>query len=127
MNPFISSTVAKAIPEHKRASYWHSAKPKRFNIKKTCTRAIILSALLPILVHAIDINQASVDELKSVRGIGAKTAELIVAERTRGGSFESITDLSERVKGIGPKKAAALQDAGLVVSTPNKPKLPHSN
>ena len=36
-------------------------------------------------------------------------------ERERAGAFESLDDLAERVRGIGPKKAKALQAAGLTV------------
>lgn len=66
---------------------------------------------------AVDVNVATLDQLRSIKGIGPKTAELIIEERTRAGRYESIEDLSERVKGIGPKKAATMQSAGLRVGT----------
>lgn len=64
---------------------------------------------------AVNVNSASAQQLESITGIGPKTAQIIIDERTRGGSFESFDDLAERVKGIGPKKARALQAAGLTV------------
>ena len=67
------------------------------------------------LAHAVDVNTATVDQLRAVRGIGPKTAQLIIEERTRGGKYESFDDFSERVKGIGPKKSAVLQASGLTV------------
>lgn len=74
---------------------------------------------------AVNVNSAGAQELETITGIGPKTAQTIVEERNRGGSFESFEDLSERVKGIGPKKAKSLQAAGLVVgpggSTPKAP------
>ena len=63
--------------------------------------------------RAVDVNVATLEQLREVRGIGPKTAQIIIDERGRGGRFESFSDLSDRVKGIGPKKAAALQAAGL--------------
>lgn len=80
--------------------------------------AVTAAALfVPHNAYAIDVNQANLDQLKSVRGIGSKTAQVIIDERKRGGDFESFSDLSDRVKGIGPKKAAALQQAGLTLGT----------
>lgn len=67
------------------------------------------------LAHAVDVNTATADQLRAVRGIGPKTAQLIIEERTRGGKYESFDDFSERVKGIGPKKSAVLQASGLTV------------
>jgi len=65
--------------------------------------------------HALDVNQANAQQLETIRGIGPRTAEVIIAERERGGKFESFEDLAERVRGIGQKKAQALQAAGLQV------------
>lgn len=64
---------------------------------------------------ALDLNTATEAQLKGVRGIGPKTAQIILEERERGGRYESFSDLSDRVKGIGPKKAGALQAAGLAI------------
>jgi len=79
--------------------------------------ALFLSGVLlaPPAAFAVDVNSASPEQLQTVRGIGPKTAQTIIAERDRGGRYQSITDLSERVKGIGPKRAAAMQAAGLSV------------
>ena len=73
-------------------------------------------ALAPAGAGAIDLNTASAQELQTVRGIGSKTAEVIVQERTRGGRFLSLQDLSDRVRGIGPKRLQSLQAAGLTVA-----------
>ncbi|EJO30814.1 hypothetical protein [Achromobacter marplatensis] len=50
--------------------------------------------------NALDVNQASAQQLEGIRGIGPRTAEIIVGER---------------VRGIGLKKAQALESAGLQV------------
>lgn len=77
--------------------------------------ALLVALLLPGMTLAVDINSATPQQLQEIKGIGPKTAVIIIEERERGGRFESFADISERVKGIGPKKAAALQAAGLTV------------
>lgn len=64
---------------------------------------------------AVDLNTATLDQLQSVRGIGPKTARIILEERTRAGHYRSFTDLSDRVRGIGPRRARSLQAAGLTL------------
>ena len=53
------------------------------------------------------LNQASVEDLRKLPGIGAKRAEAIVALRERLGKFKRVSDLM-RVKGIGPKRLKQL-------------------
>ncbi|WP_223264783.1 ComEA family DNA-binding protein [Achromobacter spanius] len=65
--------------------------------------------------RAVDVNQATAQQLETIRGIGPRTAEIIINERDRGGRFDSFEDLAERVRGIGEKKAQALKAAGLQV------------
>jgi competence ComEA-like helix-hairpin-helix protein len=55
----------------------------------------------------IDINSADVRTLARLPGIGAELARRIIAERSTNGPFVSLTDL-QRVRGIGPRKAAML-------------------
>ncbi|HLR12913.1 MAG TPA: helix-hairpin-helix domain-containing protein [Burkholderiaceae bacterium] len=76
---------------------------------------VLASLVLPGAANAVDVNQASETELTSLKGIGPKTAQSILSERQRGGPYASLIDLSERVKGIGPKKLASLKEAGLMV------------
>lgn len=76
--------------------------------------AMVLSvAVFP--ASALDLNLASAAELQQIKGIGPKTAENIIAERDRGGAFDSLQDLSDRVKGIGPKRVNGLEASGLKV------------
>lgn len=74
-----------------------------------------LNLAVPGLAEAMDVNVATLEQLRTVRGIGPKTAQIIIEERTRGGKYESFEDLSDRVKGIGAKKAAALKASGLTL------------
>jgi competence ComEA-like helix-hairpin-helix protein len=57
----------------------------------------------------VAINRASARDLEALPGIGPSLAERIVEERKKAGPFRSPRDLV-RVKGIGPKKQAAIQD-----------------
>lgn len=72
-------------------------------------------SLATLSVSALDLNQASVVELRQIKGIGPKTAENIISERSRGGPFDSLQDLADRVKGIGPKRLDSLEASGLKV------------
>lgn len=72
---------------------------------------------LPSQVAALDLNVADSSQLQKLPGIGPKTAEMIVQERERGGAFTSLEDLSDRVRGIGPKRLESLQEAGLQVKS----------
>ncbi len=56
----------------------------------------------------VNINTASVDELKTLSGVGESTAKAIVEDRTNNGPFASKEDLM-RVSGIGEKKYAKLE------------------
>jgi competence protein ComEA len=50
----------------------------------------------------IDLNTSSLDELLTLKGIGQKKAEAIVAYRDKFGGFSTIDELSN-IKGIGEK------------------------
>ena len=65
---------------------------------------------------SVDVNVASTKTLESVKGIGAVTAQRIVAERARG-PYESLEHLSERLSGIGAKRIQKLKSAGLCAGT----------
>jgi competence protein ComEA len=65
--------------------------------------------------QALDVNTASARQLESLRGIGPRTAKMIVHERSRAGAFESMEDLSDRVRGLGERRVSALRQAGLEV------------
>lgn len=79
-----------------------------------CSVCVFL-ALVAVDASALDLNQASQAELQEIKGIGPKTAARILEERQRGGPFESMQDLSDRVKGIGAKRITQLQASGLQV------------
>ena len=49
----------------------------------------------------ISLNQASVEQLQQLQGVGLKKAQAIVAYRQKQGAFKSIDEL-QQVTGIGP-------------------------
>jgi competence protein ComEA len=57
----------------------------------------------------VSLNSASKAELDSLPGIGPATAAKIIQYREEHGGFSSIEELLD-VKGIGPKKLAAMRD-----------------
>lgn len=61
----------------------------------------------------IDLNQAGVDELVRLPGVGPSIAAAIVAYRDRRGPFASVDALLD-VPGIGPAKLEALRDQATV-------------
>lgn len=55
----------------------------------------------------IDVNSADQRALARLPGIGTELARRIIEERNQNGHFVNLTDL-QRVRGIGPRKAAML-------------------
>ena len=72
----------------------------------------------------VNVNTADAKTIAaSLKGVGIKKAEAIVADRTKNGAFKSADDL-KRVSGIGEKTVAAnkadilLADSAVAKSTP---------
>lgn len=65
---------------------------------------------IPIIQETvcISINYAEVDELITVKGIGPKTAESMIAYRNEFGKFQKLEDLLA-IRGIGEKKLEAMR------------------
>ena len=63
------------------------------------TKAKAKDAAAPKLM--VNINTATKDELKALKGIGDTRAQDIIDYRKKNGDFKSVDDL-EKVKGIGP-------------------------
>ncbi len=57
----------------------------------------------------VSLNQADLEELKTLPGIGKATAEKIIEYREEKGAFESIDDLM-KVKGIGKNKFEKIKE-----------------
>ena len=57
----------------------------------------------------VDITKATIQELVKLKGIGKKSAELIIEYREKHGKFEKVEDIM-KVKGIGQKKFETMKD-----------------
>ncbi len=68
---------------------------------------IISSPTSVVNPSIVNVNTASIQQLKSLPGIGEKTAQAIIIERQKR-PFTSLEDL-ERVSGIGAKKLVKLR------------------
>jgi competence protein ComEA len=84
-------------------------------IKKIGVMALVLTVLtcwIGIAIAAdglVNINTATVKQLKAIPGIGKKTAERIVQYREKNGPFKTKKDI-QKVKGIGLKKFEKFKD-----------------
>ena len=77
--------------------------------------AALMWLLLPLPVWAaVNVNTATPDELRTVRGIGPAIAQRIIEERGKG-PFKSLDDLQARVRGIGEATARKFAAGGLTV------------
>jgi len=82
-------------------------------------KAVVVSLFLAVAslsayAEPVDINTANAMTIsKSLKGIGIKKAEAIVAYRDKHGKFKSVDDLA-KVKGIG-KKTIAMNKANLSI------------
>ena len=78
---------------------------------------VTLAALLVSLASfaAVDVNTASEAELDGVKGIGPALSGRILKAREQG-PFNDWADLMQRVKGIQPRSARQLTEAGLSVN-----------
>ncbi len=64
---------------------------------------------LLIEAKSVNINQASLEELMKLKGVGPVLAHRIIEYRRQNGFFQSKEGL-KKVKGIGPKKFDAIKD-----------------
>jgi competence protein ComEA len=84
-------------------------------VKKLMLAVAAMLVTMGFAFAQVDVNKADAAALDSVKGIGPKTAKLIIDERTKGGAFKDWADLETRVKGVGAKNAKKMSAAGLQV------------
>jgi len=129
MNPFLHDPVATPLsvphPVARHPPHWPlvgprqpgraAAPPARRPLARAVGRLAVAGGLglATLPAHALDVNAATAEQLESLRGVGPRTAQVILQERERAGPFESLEDLSDRVRGIGRKRLERLQAAGL--------------
>lgn len=77
--------------------------------------AAITAVLFTGLAWAqVDLNKATEIDLDGLNGVGPALTRELMTERQKA-PFQDWTDVMQRVKGIGPKKAASLSAQGLRV------------
>lgn len=86
------------------------------HLKKAVTLCLVIGVVMALAlplwaeeVAKVNINQASVEELAQLKGIGLKYAERIVEYREKHGAFEKAEDIMN-VSGIGPKTFEEIKD-----------------
>jgi competence protein ComEA len=77
--------------------------------------ASLLVAATTLAMAAVDVNEATVADLDSIKGIGPGTSAKILEER-KSARFKDWDDFIQRVSGIGEKRAARLSEEGLTVN-----------
>lgn len=85
-------------------------------LKKIVFTVVTLLASMSFAFADVDVNKADQAALDGIKGIGPAKSKAILAERAKGGNFKDWSDFETRIKGIGPKNAVKLSDAGLTVN-----------
>jgi len=73
-----------------------------FNTNLALADTAVAKAAVTAEEHVVHLNKSTVEDLVTLKGIGQKKAEAIVAYREQIGGFKSVDDLT-KVKGIGVK------------------------
>ena len=80
------------------------------NKKDTNTKNILQSSMVNNIVNdVININQAGIEELVTLSGIGESIAQDIINYRSKNGSFKKKEDI-KNVSGIGESKYSKIKD-----------------
>ena len=126
MNPFLYDTVAVPLLTRPPGSWqFPFARASRKQLSRQAGAVAMAAGMgLGMPAQAVDVNHASASQLQSVRGVGPRMAQTIVDVRERAGRFESLEDLSDRVRGIGRKRLQSLRAAGLRIGTGRVPEGP---
>lgn len=87
-------------------------------IKAIAIKAIAVSISFGLMASVawaqVDLNKATEIELDGLKGLGPAITRQIMNERQKA-PFRDWPDVMQRVKGIGPKKAAGLSEQGIRV------------
>ena len=81
---------------------------------KNIATAIATALLAGVAWAQVDLNKATEIELDGLKGLGPTMTREVMAERQKA-TFRDWPDVLQRVKGIGPKKAASLSEQGVRV------------
>lgn len=98
----LSFKLTEKLAKDNSVGIW--AFPDSVGVKVPTKDAQILKDLFPL-----NINLATVEEIAYIKGIGPKTAELIIAYRDRRGEIHNLEELL-KIKGIGDKTLDKLRE-----------------
>ncbi|KJH55190.1 ComEA family DNA-binding protein [Acinetobacter calcoaceticus] len=100
----ISSTLIQAQSFDQNFKEW-KAKQQMYDQKLSMQHSshsnVPKSSIMTDSSGPVHLNQANIDELQKLKGIGEKKAQAIVEYRQKNGGFKNIDEF-KNVKGIGP-------------------------
>jgi competence ComEA-like helix-hairpin-helix protein len=90
-------------------------------LKKLLMLCVALMLSVGVAFAAVDVNTADQASLEAVKGLGPVKSKAIIDERTANGPFKNADDLATRVKGLGTKSVANLEQEGLTIGGSSAP------
>lgn len=100
----ISSTFVQAQSFDQNFKEWKAKQQKydqKLSMQHVSHSSIQKSSAMTDSSGQVHLNQANIDELQKLKGIGEKKAQAIVEYRQKNGGFKNIDEFKS-VKGIGP-------------------------
>lgn len=90
-------------------------------LKKLLMLCVAFMLSIGAAFAAVDVNTADEAALESVKGLGPVKSKAIIDERTKNGPYKDADDLATRVKGLGAKSVAKLEENGLTIGGSSLP------
>ncbi|VAX45909.1 ComEA family DNA-binding protein [Acinetobacter calcoaceticus] len=100
----ISSTFIQAQSFDQNFKEWKAKQQmydQKLSMQQSSHSNVSKSTIMTDSSGQVHLNQANIDELQKLKGIGEKKAQAIVEYRQKNGGFKNIDEF-KNVKGIGP-------------------------
>lgn len=100
----ISSTLIQAQAFDQNFKEWKAKQQmydRKLSMQHSSHSNVSKSSTMTDSSGQVHLNQANIDELQKLKGIGEKKAQAIVEYRQKNGGFKNIDEF-KNVKGIGP-------------------------
>lgn len=100
----ISSTLVQAQSFDQNFKEWKAKQQmydQKLSMQHSSHSSVTKSSGMTDSSGQIHLNQANIDELQKLKGIGEKKAQAIVEYRQKNGGFKNVDEF-KNVKGIGP-------------------------
>ena len=100
----ISSTFIQAQTFDQNFKEWKAKQQmydQKLSMQQSSHSNVSKSTIMTDSSGQVHLNQANIDELQKLKGIGEKKAQAIVEYRQKNGGFKNIDEF-KNVKGIGP-------------------------